>query len=127
VLRRVALANAALYSSTAELAQQLQQALQSRAVIDQAKGIIMAELRCNPDDAFTYLTTLSQDQNRRSATSPPRSSIALNNPDGLGLVTTVGDVRRMQLQRKPCPGVMARGHWNKWSSRSRRPTPLHAD
>jgi hypothetical protein len=25
----------------------------------------MAELRCNPDDAFTYLTTLSQDQHRR--------------------------------------------------------------
>jgi len=80
VLRRVALANAALYSSTAELAQQLQQALQSRAVIDQAKGIIMAELRCNPDDAFTYLTTLSQDQNRRSATSPPRSSVATQQP-----------------------------------------------
>ena len=61
----VALANAALYSSTAQLAQQLQRALQSRAVIDQAKGVIMAQLRCSPDEAFTHLVTESQRQNRK--------------------------------------------------------------
>jgi GAF domain-containing protein len=61
----VALANASLYGSTAELAQQLQQALRSRAVIDQAKGIIMAQLRCSPDDAFRHLTSMSQGQNRK--------------------------------------------------------------
>jgi GAF domain-containing protein len=61
----VALANAALYSSTAELSQHLQLALQSRAVIDQAKGIIMAQLRCSPDEAFTHLVAQSQRQNRK--------------------------------------------------------------
>jgi GAF domain-containing protein len=61
----VALANAHLYTSTVELVQQLQQALQSRAVIDQAKGIIMAQRRCNPDEAFTHLVAQSQRQNRK--------------------------------------------------------------
>ena len=37
----VALANASLYSSTAELARNLREAMHSRAVIDQAKGILM--------------------------------------------------------------------------------------
>jgi len=61
----VALANAALYTSTAELVQQLQEALVSRAVIDQAKGILMAELRCTPDEAFTELARLSSRQERK--------------------------------------------------------------
>jgi GAF domain-containing protein len=59
----VALANATLYSSTADLAAQMQQAMQSRAVIEQAKGVIMAERRCSPDEAFTLLVRWSQDRN----------------------------------------------------------------
>lgn len=61
----VALANAALYTSTAELVQQLQTALVSRAVIDQAKGIIMAQLHCGPDEAFATLTKQSQREHRK--------------------------------------------------------------
>ncbi|MBQ0984094.1 ANTAR domain-containing protein [Streptomyces sp. F63] len=39
---------------------QLQQALRSRGVIDQAIGIVQAERRCAPEDAFQLLVTLSQ-------------------------------------------------------------------
>jgi GAF domain-containing protein len=58
----VALANAALFSSTAELADHMQQALDSRAVIDQAKGIIMAKRGCNADEAFDHLVKLASTQ-----------------------------------------------------------------
>ncbi|WP_433790530.1 GAF and ANTAR domain-containing protein [Actinoplanes sp. CA-252034] len=61
----VALANAHLYDTTASLAQHLQAAMESRAVIEQAKGIIMGERRCTPDEAFAILTKVSQDTNRK--------------------------------------------------------------
>ncbi|MEV4661089.1 GAF and ANTAR domain-containing protein [Micromonospora echinofusca] len=61
----VALANAHLYDSTATLAQQMQEAMASRAVIEQAKGIIMAERRCAPGEAFDILAKVSQDSNRK--------------------------------------------------------------
>jgi AmiR/NasT family two-component response regulator len=40
-------------------------AMESRAVIEQAKGIIMGERRCTADDAFALLTKVSQDSNRK--------------------------------------------------------------
>ncbi|MEU8240006.1 GAF and ANTAR domain-containing protein [Actinoplanes missouriensis] len=61
----VALGNAHLYDSTASLAQHMQAAMESRAVIEQAKGIIMGERRCSPDEAFAILTKVSQDSNRK--------------------------------------------------------------
>jgi len=61
----VALANASLYTSTAELAAQLQQAMESRAAIEQAKGVIMGQLRCDADAAFAVLISRSQRQNRK--------------------------------------------------------------
>jgi GAF domain-containing protein len=61
----VAIANAHLYDAQANLAQQMQAAMQSRAVIEQAKGIIMGSRRCSPDQAFTILTRVSQDTNRK--------------------------------------------------------------
>ena len=61
----VALANAHLYDTTATLAQQMQAAMDSRAVIEQAKGIIIGDRRCTPDEAFRILTKLSQDTNRK--------------------------------------------------------------
>ena len=61
----VALANAALFDRTSALAKQMQQAMESRAVIEQAKGVIMARDVCSPDDAFETLTNLSQSQNRK--------------------------------------------------------------
>jgi GAF domain-containing protein len=61
----VALANAHLYETQATLAGHMQKAMESRAVIEQAKGIIMGEHRCTPEDAFAILTKLSQDSNRK--------------------------------------------------------------
>ena len=61
----VALANAHLYDATATLAQQLQAAMDNRAVIEQAKGIIMGDRHCRADEAFAILAKLSQDTNRR--------------------------------------------------------------
>ncbi|MFC7528230.1 GAF and ANTAR domain-containing protein [Actinoplanes sp. GCM10030250] len=61
----VALANAHLYDSTATHAQHMRAAMESRAVIEQAKGIIMGERRCSADEAFAILTRVSQDSNRK--------------------------------------------------------------
>lgn len=61
----VAVASATRYAESFELAQQLQQAMESRAVIEQAKGILMAAQRCSADVAFTILVRASQNQNRK--------------------------------------------------------------
>jgi GAF domain-containing protein len=61
----VALANAQLYDSAYRLTQQLQEALTSRAVIDQAKGILMKEHGVGADEAFELLRTRSQRENRK--------------------------------------------------------------
>jgi len=61
----VALSNANLYGTTARLARQLEAAMASRAVIEQAKGIIMGSRRCTADEAFAILTAISQDSNRK--------------------------------------------------------------
>ena len=47
------------------LERQLREALESRAVIDQAKGIVMARLGCDPDEAFAALVRQSQDSNTK--------------------------------------------------------------
>ena len=59
----VAVANAARYSSADEMAEQMRMAMKSRAVIEQAKGIIMARDNCDPDQAFAILTRTSQTRN----------------------------------------------------------------
>jgi GAF domain-containing protein len=61
----VALANAHLYSSTAALAQQMQEAMDSRATIEQAKGILVAQRGCTPEAAFDILVRGSQAANRK--------------------------------------------------------------
>jgi GAF domain-containing protein len=61
----VALANAHAYDAQVNLAQQMHAAMESRAVIEQAKGIIMGSRHCHPDEAFTILTKVSQDTNRK--------------------------------------------------------------
>jgi GAF domain-containing protein len=61
----VSLANAYAYHSASELARHMQAAMDSRAVIEQAKGIIMAERRCGPDEAFVVLSEVSQNTNRK--------------------------------------------------------------
>jgi GAF domain-containing protein len=61
----VAVANVHLYDTTVDLAEHMRRAMEHRAVIEQAKGVIMAERRCTPEQAFAMLTKLSQDSNRK--------------------------------------------------------------
>ena len=61
----VALANMHLYQAQGQVAEQLQTAMQSRAVIEQAKGILMGQRRCTAEAAFDLLVRLSQDTNRK--------------------------------------------------------------
>lgn len=59
----IAVANAKAYWEQASLAQQLQSALESRAVIEQAKGVIMSNMGCTADEAFDLLRQQSQAEN----------------------------------------------------------------
>lgn len=61
----VAVANAALDNPTAELADEMHAAMQSRSVIEQAQGVLMERLGCDADDAFGYLSKLCQRSNRK--------------------------------------------------------------
>jgi len=61
----VALANASLLASRERLAVHLQTAMASRAVIDQAKGIIMSLAACDAEEAFRLLAKQSQQKNRK--------------------------------------------------------------
>jgi len=61
----VAMRNAALYKNCQRLVQNLHIALESRAVIEQAKGILVAEYGCSPDVAFKRLSALSQNSNKK--------------------------------------------------------------
>ena len=56
---------ATAYYSSVELAAQMRDALVSRAVIEQAKGVLVAQQQIAPDDAFALLTRLSQQSNRK--------------------------------------------------------------
>jgi len=57
----VATANAHLFETTAILAEQMKQAMATRAVIEQAKGIVMRDRNCGADEAFDALVRLSQE------------------------------------------------------------------
>lgn len=61
----VAVRNATAYRNCRHLVANLQVALQSRAVIEQAKGILVAEQGCDPATAFRQLSTMSQNTNRK--------------------------------------------------------------
>ena len=61
----VAAGNLHAYRSARELADNLQAALESRAVIDQAKGILMERHKLTPDQAFQLLARASMATNRK--------------------------------------------------------------
>ena len=61
----VAVRNATAYRGCRKLVENLQTALASRAVIEQAKGIIVAECGVTPEVAFKRLSALSQNSNRK--------------------------------------------------------------
>jgi GAF domain-containing protein len=61
----VAVANMHAFQNARELADNLQRALESRAVIDQAKGILMERHKLTADQAFTLLAQASMGTNRK--------------------------------------------------------------
>ena len=60
-----AVGNAHAYQSAREMADNLQVALESRAVIDQAKGILMERFRLSADQAFQALAQVSMRTNTK--------------------------------------------------------------
>lgn len=61
----VAVRNAALHRGCRRMVENLQVALASRAVVEQAKGILVAEYGYPPDVAFQRLSAISQRANRK--------------------------------------------------------------
>jgi GAF domain-containing protein len=61
----VAIANMHLYENTRALAENLQKAMEYRAVIEQAKGILMSQRRISAAEAFDLLSAASQRSNRK--------------------------------------------------------------
>jgi GAF domain-containing protein len=61
----IVLNNAGLYFTASTRADQLTDAMKSRAVIEQAKGILMGGRRCSADEAFDILVRLSQQSHRK--------------------------------------------------------------
>ena len=59
----VAVNNVTRYAGAVSEAVQLRVAMDSRAVIEQAKGIVMARDRCSADEAFDILRRISQNRN----------------------------------------------------------------
>lgn len=60
-----ALVNQQAFERATELVEQLEQAMASRSVIEQAKGIVIARRRCDADAAFEVLKGISQRTNRK--------------------------------------------------------------
>ncbi|MFP5219763.1 MAG: ANTAR domain-containing protein [Actinomycetes bacterium] len=59
----VAIRNVVRYETAKREAEALQRAMESRAVIEQAKGLLMGRHRCTADEAFEMLVHLSQSRN----------------------------------------------------------------
>jgi transcriptional regulator with GAF, ATPase, and Fis domain len=59
----VVVANATAFDQVARLVQQLQTAMESRSEIEQAKGVLMAQSKVGPDEAFSILRQISQQEN----------------------------------------------------------------
>jgi len=55
--------NLRVYDASRTLARQLESAMESRAVIEQAKGVLMAQRDCSADEAFDMLRRASQREN----------------------------------------------------------------
>lgn len=61
----VAMANAQTYAASVRLVEQLREALSTRGVIDQAKGILMAQQGWSEEDAFEALRAISSRRNTK--------------------------------------------------------------
>ena len=61
----ISVRNAQVLAQAKRVAAQLQSALTSRSVIDQALGIVMSRTGCSADEAFAKLVTMSQADNQK--------------------------------------------------------------
>jgi GAF domain-containing protein len=61
----IATGNMYAYQNSRDAADNLQKALESRAVIDQAKGILIERHKCTPDQAFQLLAQASMNANQK--------------------------------------------------------------
>jgi GAF domain-containing protein len=61
----IVLGNSQAYWDARSLGEQLSESISSRAIIEQAKGIIMGSMRCTADQAFSYLVEQSQATNTK--------------------------------------------------------------
>jgi GAF domain-containing protein len=77
----VTVSNALAYSKSVRLADQLTEALKSRAEIEQAKGILMAQSRVTADEAFNALKRASQRENIKLR-EIARRVVASSGPEG---------------------------------------------
>jgi GAF domain-containing protein len=68
----IAVQNAQVLAQAKRLAAQLQTALTNRAVIDQAKGILISRIGCSSEEAFDRLRQLSQSDNQKLHTVAQR-------------------------------------------------------
>lgn len=64
----IAVHNAQVLAQARRLTAQLQAALTSRSTIDQAMGILMSRVGCDPDEAFDRLRQISQSENKKLST-----------------------------------------------------------
>jgi hypothetical protein len=83
------------YSDSRRLADQLRDAASSRAVVDQAKGILMHALGCSADDALDRMRQVSQRTNLRATEVAQRIIDAHSKP---------ADRSRRPATRSPKPG-----------------------
>jgi PAS domain S-box-containing protein len=75
---------ARIESKAVQLADQMRQAMENRAVIEQAKGMLIAAHGCSPDEAFQMLPAHSQRTNRKVrevATAMVEGARRTRNPD----------------------------------------------
>ncbi len=61
----VLLTNSQVYWDAYRLTENMQEAMRSRATIEQAKGLLMSRSPCTPDEAFDMLVRASQRENRK--------------------------------------------------------------
>jgi GAF domain-containing protein len=61
----VAVSNADAHTEAVQLAADMRRAMESRAVIDMAKGVLIARHHCTPEEAFAILSRTSQNHNRK--------------------------------------------------------------
>lgn len=68
----IAVQNAQVLAQARRLSAQLQAALTTRSTIDQAMGIVMSRVGCDPDEAFDRLRQISQKENQKLHTVAQR-------------------------------------------------------